>query len=73
MFPDNLDLLEDRKREILGQLEKVEEQIAEFKCNEVLRKEVYKEKEDMIQSIIPYIESRKYFVIQNTPKINSLQ
>lgn len=39
MFTDNLDLLEDRKREILGQLEKVEKQIAEFKCNEVLRKE----------------------------------
>lgn len=68
MFPDNLDLLEGRKREILGQLEKVEEQIAEFKCNEVLRKEAYKEKEDMIQSIIPYIESRAVFCYTEYPK-----
>lgn len=38
MYPDNLELLECRKREILGQLEKVENQIADFKCKEVLRK-----------------------------------
>ena len=68
MFTDNLDLLEDRKKEILGQLEKVENQIAEFKCNEILRKEAYKEKDDIIQSIIPYIEDRVVFCYTEYPK-----
>ena len=68
MFPDNLDLLEGRKKEILSQLEEVENKIAEFKCNEVLREEAYKKKEDIIKSIIPYIQDRVVFCYTEYPK-----
>lgn len=68
MYPDNLELLECRKREILGQLEKVENQIADFKCKEVLRKEAYKEKEYKIKSVISYIEDRVIFNYTEYPK-----